>query len=63
MDNGLIDACVTLICERGCAYVRDAMAALREGGYASETVDATAPERQQILRELELIMAVYDARP
>lgn len=63
MDRDMIDACVTLVCESGCVRAREVMTALREGGSTPETVRATAPERMQILRELEQIMAVYDARP
>lgn len=63
MDSSLIDARVTLICELGCVRVREVMAVLREGGSTPETADAPVAERMQILRELELIMAVYDARP
>lgn len=63
MDSCLIDARVTLICELGCVRVREVIAVLQEGGSTPETADTTAPERMDILRELELIMAVYDARP
>jgi hypothetical protein len=62
MDLRLIDERVTTICELGCAQVRAVIAALRQGQEAPETRGVGADERQQILRELETIMAVYDAR-
>jgi hypothetical protein len=58
-----VDTCVTLICELGCARVREVITVLRQGGSTPETAVASPAQRQQILRELEAIMAVYDARP
>ena len=62
MDKGTVDSRVTAICELGCARVREVIAALREGGSPAETAGTTDAEQAQILRELEAIMAVYDAR-
>lgn len=62
MEKQVIDTRVTTICELGCVRVREVIAVLRAGGSTAETADATDAERLQILRELEAIMAVYDAR-
>lgn len=63
MDNKLIEQRVTLICELGCVRVREVISALQQGDTTPETETATAQDRQQILHELQAIMAVYDARP
>lgn len=63
MDKARIDHCVVAICELGCVRVREVMAVLRQGGSTPETAATSPGERQQILHELETIMAVYDARP
>jgi len=62
MENRLVEARVTLICELGCARVREVIALLEQGRCPPETAEASAAERQQILHELRAIMAVYDAR-
>jgi hypothetical protein len=62
MDKHTVEDQVTLICELGCVRVREVMTILKEGGSTLETAGRSDCERQQILAELEAIMAVYDAR-
>lgn len=62
MDDKRVEQRVTLICELGCVRVREVMSALQAGGTTPETESASPQERLQILRELQAIMAVYDAR-
>ena len=62
MNSLLIEERVTHICELGCVRVREVMSVLSEGGHTPETEHVSPSERQQILIELQAIMAVYDAR-
>ena len=62
MEKRFIEERVTLICELGCVRVREVITTLQQGGATPETEDASEHERQQILHELQAIMAVYDAR-
>ncbi len=62
MNKQLVEQRVTLICELGCARVREVIVALQRGGITPETESAGDQERLQILRELQSIMDVYDAR-
>jgi hypothetical protein len=62
MDQRTIEHHVTLVCELGCVRVREVIAVLQDGGTTPETASMSDSERRQVLRELEAIMAVYDAR-
>ena len=53
---------VTFICELGCTRVREVIAALEQGVETPETAHSSAADRADILRELQAVMAVYDAR-
>lgn len=63
MNTLLIEQRVTLICELGCARVREVIVALQRGGTTPETERLSDQDRLKILHELQAIMAVYDARP
>jgi hypothetical protein len=60
MDQQQIEARVTLICECGCVRVREVIVALQQGAATPETEIMSAAERQEILRQLQSIMAIYD---
>lgn len=62
MDEPVLDARVTRLCELGCARVREVIAALQQGEATPETRDLSPSERRLVLQELQAIMAVYDAR-
>jgi len=57
-----LQAHVEAICAEGCSHVRDVIRRLQADRPPAE-LDRLAPAaRQRILRELQAIMAVYDAR-
>lgn len=62
MNTQLIEQRVSEICELGCGRVREVIAQLQQGSTTAETEQLNAAERQQILHELQAIMAVYDAQ-
>jgi hypothetical protein len=59
MKNQRIDTCLESICNQGCRSVRSCIDALKAGRQPAETSALTPEERQELLHELEGIMAVY----
>ncbi len=59
MKNQRFDACLETICNQGCRSVRSCIDALKEGREPAETAALSVEERQELLQELEGIMAVY----
>lgn len=57
-----VSACVEALCQSGCKAVRATIDALRMDLPVPQTEGLEAAERARVLRELEAIMAVYDAR-
>lgn len=54
---------VELICELGCDRVNEIIVELDSGNAVQETTGLDPSDRQQVLRELKDIMAVYDKHP
>lgn len=59
MDNYKISACVEAICNKGCIQVREDIEHLERGEILPEMASLPLDERQQVLKELKSIMAVY----
>ena len=55
-----IQECVDALCEQGCSKVNDYIGALQNGEDFPEVAGMSRAERQDVLRQLIEIMAVYD---
>ncbi|NEX21678.1 hypothetical protein G3480_15390 [Thiorhodococcus mannitoliphagus] len=54
-----VEACVEILCSRGCRQVRLDIAALQAGKDLPETRELSAEQKARLLIELEQIMSVY----
>jgi hypothetical protein len=57
-----IQDCVDQLCSHGCGSVRELILQLEQGELPDGTAHLDATERQQVLRELKSIIAVYDMK-
>ncbi len=57
-----VDACVMRICDRGCRFVYQAIARMRAGEQVCDSEQLTPAQYQEVLRELEEVMGVYEGR-
>lgn len=55
-----VDGVVDAVCELGCARVRGIIDALDSGETLPEYAGLDAGQRRLLLRELQVVMAVYD---
>ena len=62
MQNPSIEQRLTQICELGCTRVSEIITLLEQERFAPEIDGLLAAERDQLLAELQAIMAVYQAR-
>ena len=62
MDNPSLEQRVTQICGLGCTRVREIIGAWERDQITVESEGLNPSERAQVLSELKVIMAVYDAR-
>lgn len=62
MQNPSIEQRLTQICALGCTRVSEIITLLEQKQFAPEIDDLPAAERDQLLAELQAIMAVYQAR-
>lgn len=51
-----------MLCSDGCRTVNDYIVQLESGEILPQIEQLTALERQEVLKELKAIMAVYDSR-
>ena len=58
--SGQVEACVEILCGRGCIRVSNYIEALEKGWTFPEVAAFTAEQRHEVLAELVSIMAVYD---
>ncbi|MBK1720653.1 hypothetical protein [Thiocystis violacea] len=58
-DDPPVEACVEVLCGKGCRQVRLAILALEAGADLPEVRDLTPRQRDRLLAELKAIMAVY----
>lgn len=54
--------CVESLCGDGCLAVNGYIEQLERGGSVPQTESLSYEDRQELLRELKSIMAVYDAK-
>ena len=59
MDSYKSNACVEATCNKGCELVRHDIDNLQHGKTVPEILGLREDERQQVLKELQAIMAVY----
>jgi len=59
MQRITVEYCVETICNKGCRAVREVIATLERGEVVAELREVPEPLRQEVLRELKSIMAVY----
>ncbi len=59
LDSAKIEACVTRICELGCASVNHLIEDLCAGRERPEYAGLDEEERGELLRELSSVMSVY----
>ncbi len=57
-----IDACVELICARGCKSVWRDIERLKEGMFPPGYEDLSGPARLEVIRQLSQVMQVYSGR-
>ena len=61
LNSERVNQCVESLCLNGCSAVRATITALEANLPAAGTEALDAQERRAVLRELQAIMAVYDA--
>lgn len=62
MDSNKVNQCVEACCENGCEAVRATISRIELGENIEQVYGLDAQEAATVLRELKVIMAVYDER-
>ena len=60
MDQAKINRCIEVLCHKGCREVTRVIGVLERDEALPETAGLDAAECAEVLRELKVIMAVYD---
>ncbi len=60
MDQAKIHHCIEVLCLKGCSEVTRIIGVLERNEAQTETDALDAEEREEVVRELRAIMAVYD---
>ena len=62
LDTNTIQHCIETLCSDGCCNVNDYIARLETGEALPQTTHLNLAERQEVLKELKAIMAVYKTK-